>query len=76
MKCAWWNRWWHRRLRKIDRKIMIPMLIANSRLLQPDDPSLPLRAFLSFAGQRGQGHWHCACSEQDWREVFEMIEAL
>lgn len=67
--CPWWSRWYHQRLRNIDRNVMIPALrrIADAK----GRPESFAAMLLMFKAQPGQEHWHCACSEHDIGNVLE-----
>jgi len=59
--CAWWQRWWHHRLRQADIDLMWAMLKTKSHGLRA------IRAWRQFISDTGQEHWRCPCSERDAR---------
>lgn len=65
-KCHWWNRWRHRRLRLTDRRFMIPLLVGAPGLTNKQRAA----AVSLFLWDRGQEHWHCACSGNETAEVL------
>ena len=62
-QCSWWRRWYHRRLRRIDRKIMLPMLIEKAMTKRPGELS---QTWDLFTAQPEQAHWRCACANTDF----------
>jgi hypothetical protein len=65
-RCHWWNRWWHRELRRADRKFMIDTIMEQS------DTLVRKKMFDKFIHQPGQEHWLCECARED-RECTESL---
>jgi hypothetical protein len=73
--CPWWKRWWHRRLRKIDRRALFPAILERAEWAATDSYrrfSNEWRVERDFnyfamldkhANGLGQNHWRCACAE-------------
>lgn len=66
--CRWWERWWHRRLREIDRRTMLPAMLERVGSKQ-----VAAMAFTFFTEQPGQEHWQCPCAVKEAGE-FERRE--
>jgi hypothetical protein len=68
-RCPWWRAWWHRRLRRIDRATLWPVIRRRAAAQMPDHEEeavlLALRAWLAFISAPGQEHWRCACAAHD-----------
>jgi hypothetical protein len=60
MKCHWWNRWYHRRLRRIDTETVYATMVKETNTLDQRN-----RAWNLFISLPGQEHWQCECSERD-----------
>ena len=54
-RCGWLRRWWHRRLRRIDREMIEPALDGD------------LRTLVLFRNSQGQEHWRCPCAREEVR---------
>lgn len=63
-KCRWWNRWYHRRLRRIDREFMSPALESLHGACGSTEESLRFvaKAWNLFMSDVGQEHWRCECA--------------
>jgi len=70
-KCGFLARWWHRRLRGIDRDTMLPALQHAAMIQLPLDPAkqhaLVDEVWSTFIQSPGQEHWRCQCSVGDPR---------
>jgi len=55
--CPWWVRWYHRRLRRIDRQTVGQWMTKHANPVARD------LAWKAFIEDRGQAHWHCACCD-------------
>ena len=64
MTCAWWVRWWHRRLRRIDKQVMLSA-IALAAADRGEGIDAIADAWELFKADRGQEHWRCACAKAD-----------
>lgn len=62
-KCHWYIRWWHKRLRSLDQKFMLPKL-----------SNFPSEIWLAFTEKEGQEHWHCNCAEGLATEIALWIQ--
>mgnify|MGYP001561317358 CR=1 FL=1 len=60
IRCGWWNRWLHRRLRRIDREILLSMLMMRAETTEKAEDAWALH--LSMPGNE---HWHCNCAVLD-----------
>lgn len=72
--CHWWTRWWHRRLRRIDREILLPQIEQRAALRARRHWSPytqqylnevrrdVVRAWALHRRQPTSGHWRCACA--------------
>lgn len=65
--CLPWRRWWHGYLRQIDEASVV------SGLKKYNVGAGRRRAFQTFTSQRGQEHWHCACSDADYVRVINEL---
>jgi hypothetical protein len=67
--CPWWIAWWHRRLRRMDHRVIWPSLRALADAREPTDSEaavlLALRGWALFIQQDGQAHWRCPCAALD-----------
>ncbi len=68
-QCHWWNRWWHRRLRALDVRILLPAFQRNvlERIERGQRLNLDNTVDKMFAMHKalpGQEHWHCQCSKE------------
>lgn len=66
--CRWWNRWYHRRLRRIDEKYILDAIVRAS--VRYDGSNERRRVFVrlawgEFKNEPGQEHWHCECAKQE-----------
>lgn len=68
--CHWWNRWWHRRLREADKRMMIPILLGQ---VAEGDHQNRVKIFYSFIHDRGQEHWLCGCSGGERADLSETL---
>lgn len=68
--CPWWSRWWHQRLRTLDRRTIIPALLSQ---VPEDDAQGRIRIFALFTTDRGQAHWNCPCGQIETRDVLDWI---
>ena len=68
MTCGWWNRWWHRRQRKIDALTVIQVLVERA------PPGKLLPALGLFWSLPGQEHWNCACAASDRQLYVETFQ--
>lgn len=59
-RCGWLRRWWHARLRRIDRQIMLRSIIKQARDLEQTQ-----KAWALFRESEGQEHWRCGCAPID-----------
>jgi hypothetical protein len=66
-KCHWWNRWWHRKLRKIDRREMMPALERAAARYGPAEHAQEVLeiAWEGFKRDKGQEHWRCECALEE-----------
>ena len=66
-RCPWPARWWHRRLRRIDRAVMLPTL--RRACEQTGSHEIVLRAaWRGFIDAEGQEHWRCPCAGLEERD--------
>ena len=70
--CPWWIRWYHRRLREFDRRLMLPALREKVRVAH-GEPGTFHKAWDAFKAMPGQEHWHCACAAMEFRERFDRL---
>ena len=49
MTCRWWNRWYHRRLRAIDRETMLSEFWDQAERMYPDRSMEDLRETVAIA---------------------------
>lgn len=66
MRCGWWARWWHRRLRRADRACIIP-------LIREGDPQNRADALAIFLLAPGQDHWRCACAKAEASDALDTL---
>jgi len=60
--CAWWKRWYHRRLRRADRQFM--------QLCFPYNTAHEKAEIFQFLNDcPGQDHWWCACGAAERRQL-------
>lgn len=76
MKCYWFNRWYHRRLRRIDETILFPAIKERARMKAGKLYSIYTEAFDEKTKEYyetiielhktlpGQEYWHCDCSKE------------
>ena len=55
--CPWWIRWYHRRLRRADRRFIYGAIVGSGQSEQTVE-----RAWMHFITSPGQEHWHCPCA--------------
>lgn len=65
--CGWWIRWYHRRLRWVDRSQLLPSLYKVA--VERGDPLW--KADVAWDVYRAtEAHWNCACAQpelaQEW----------
>lgn len=58
MKCRWWQRLWHRRLRLADIT-MCGTIVGSASTAQQAQAAWDI-----FTHARGQEHWLCECGEE------------
>jgi hypothetical protein len=63
-RCGWFSRLWHARLRRIDRRLIVPATLERAG---PDKAWL---AWLVLLAAPGNKHWTCACSAPDRDDVW------
>lgn len=83
MKCYWWNKWYHRRLRNIDVIILLPSI--QLAALKRIDHNLPQDEFYKLLHDKidnafelykllpGSEHWQCECSKGLMFKDVELI---
>jgi hypothetical protein len=59
--CPWYQRWWHRQLRKADTRDMLPA-IARAAVRHGYGQWTVSAVWESFKETDGQEHWRCACA--------------
>ena len=59
--CPWWVRWWHRRLRAADVRLLMPAILVEAR----GDQVKAALAWEMHLMMPGAEHWHCACAKTD-----------
>ena len=66
MKCRWWNRWWHRRLRRLDVHFMLDAICRAAARYGENPQTSPTvkAAWDRFKSEPGQEHWHCDCATE------------
>jgi hypothetical protein len=68
MKCGWWNRWLHRRLRNADVLFLLPALRLRAEMgarTEHEIEQLIDQGFQLHASMPGQEHWRCECARQE-----------
>lgn len=81
--CPWWQRWWHSRLRRIDRQVLFPAILERAELAATQKYTRlsnewrierhfnALAMFDVHARLQGNSHWRCHCSQfVDSQELF------
>lgn len=59
MGCSWRIRWWHKRLRRLDRELLIPSMIAIASQRQVLLP--PGEIYRIIRREPNMEHWNCPC---------------
>ena len=66
MTCKWWNRWYHRKLRRLDRRFMAQSLW---NAITKYNDGTPVETFEKmwdqFIHEPGQEHWQCDCAKKE-----------
>lgn len=66
VNCSWWVRWYHRRLRRMDRQVMgDSMMRAIARYRDPTPKETFAKMWNQFICERGQEHWLCPCANRE-----------
>jgi len=76
VRCGWYNRWWHRRLRAHDRAFMLMPLAGLSASKYGEGPRADratLAALRVFWQEPGQGHWSCACGAAERADLERQL---
>lgn len=71
MRCPWWVRWYHRRLRRADRFFIWPHFEPYELEYDPETGGpFSQRLWLEFVAEPGQEHWRCPCADyaDQWSE--------
>ncbi len=64
--CSWWKRFWHRRMRKMDREVMrASMVSAIERHNDPTPKETLDKIWNQFIHEPGQEHWLCPCAARE-----------
>lgn len=58
MGCHWWNRWWHRRLRRMDMSFILDAIHVAAK----GDLTKVTKMWNYHKTLPGQEHWRCECS--------------
>ena len=68
VSCGVVRRWWHRRLRRIDKQILFPAIEEQARRYADREERARKiqQAFALFRIQPGQEHWRCGCAKEEW----------
>lgn len=81
MSCHWWNRWYHRRLRKADLEILLPALRLNaerratqyyvrySEGWEREVSRLTSDMFNFHCSLPNEKHWRCDCAISDGVQI-------
>ena len=67
MTCPFYVRWWHRRLRKLDRQVILSALLTHESR-SPFRFSTASRLWDGYRAQPGQEHWSCPCAKSELLE--------
>lgn len=57
--CPWWARWWHRRLRSADERMLFSAIgiVGQGRRLREREMRRAIEAHMA-----GSAHWCCPCA--------------
>jgi hypothetical protein len=73
VRCAWWQRWWHRRQLAAAPQTLLPILRAEAEryaekglMVNPGDVEhFVTEAFALHQRLPGQAHWQCPCAKTE-----------
>ena len=67
MKCHWWNRWYHSKLRRLDVQMMLPAIERAASRYGETDLVTAKTVWEKFKKEPGQEHWQCQCAKEERR---------